>query len=98
MKKPTQIKIGPLCYDVHYPELEPDDMARINYKYAKIDVDGTMPEQAQKQSICHEIGHAILRARTFEAGNEQSPESLGDAILDVVQNNPVLIAWLVKKA
>ncbi len=96
MKKPKSIKIGPIKYKVEFKTLDSSDMAGINFKHAAIEVDKTMPEQGQKQSLCHEIAHGILRARILE-NNEVGVESLGDAILDVIQNNPSLGSWLVKK-
>jgi len=94
--KPSNITVGPSNYQIKFVKLDTDDMARISFKTGAIEIDSSMPEQTQKQSLCHEIGHAILRSRKLE-NDEVGVESLGDALIDVVQNNPAVIKWLTKK-
>jgi hypothetical protein len=96
MKKPTKVKLGPLLYKVNFKQLDSDDIAWISFKSSKMEIDNTIPLQHQRQAFLHEISHIILRTRDL-SNSEHGAESLGDFLLDFLQENSEVVSWLSER-
>lgn len=87
-----KIYIGPrgVGYDVRFRTLDENDLGIINYKHLQIDVDNTMPPAMQLRALMHEVAHGILWGLAIK-NNEGNTSSLGDALLQLIRDNPDLI-------
>ena len=101
---PSKVKIGPVAYAI---DGERDMVGsgdngeavwlngRFRSNHATITIDLGVDEQVARAVLVHEILHAILS----HAGRKRHPErvirALGYGVVDVLQRNPALVAYLV---
>ncbi len=90
--------VAPIQYDVILGDSnDPDDMGKINYKTGVINIyDNKMIIQATRQTICHEIGHAMLRPITNNS-DEAHADALGNALMLFLQDsrNKQIIEFII---
>jgi ssRNA-specific RNase YbeY (16S rRNA maturation enzyme) len=92
-----QIKIGPISYDVvEVSELASDAgmlHGDINFSKCRIRLDADDNAQRQHQTLWHEVLHGILHGAGIRDGHsEQQIEALAHGIIQVLQDNPLLVA------
>ena len=65
---------------------------------ATISIDGMMAEDAQRETVLHELVHAILALTGGHTGDERTDERIaqgvGVGMLSVLRANPQLVEWL----
>lgn len=100
---PGRVKIGPVVYEIHYEKnpvgADEDGKAvwlnwRCRINEASIMLDSTLADDMKPVVLLHETMHAILE----QAGVEDHPESLvkalGYGIVQMLRENPELVAYL----
>lgn len=96
MTLPTKIKIGPITYEVHEREgLATKDRERIldgeiRHGDCVILIEKSLAPQAQRQTIWHEVVHAILTQAGVRKQDENQVDVIAYGIMGVLQDNP----WL----
>lgn len=88
--KSNVIKFYGIEYDIIYKDKENDDnMGRVEYKKAIIEIDSTMKEDVQKMVLMHECTHIILAhlGETDLNNNESFVERLSNAIFRLMKDN-----------
>lgn len=67
---------------------------------ATLHVDGLMALDAQKETVLHEVAHAILALTGQTEGerkDERMAQAMGMGMLALLRANPELVAWLVER-
>jgi hypothetical protein len=99
VKPPKTIRIGPHEYRVR---LVPDSILEgagadgtCQPRRLVIALDGMQPPTQLADTLCHEIGHALLSTVKVEEELEESIcLSLGPALFALVRDNPALVDWI----
>lgn len=86
-----KIKVGGIYYDVEYKELLSESDTQLGwcrYDKARIEINNTVNEQVQEQTLIHELTHAIVR----EAGiddeiDEDNINKIGLILHQVLRDN-----------
>ncbi len=97
MKPPAFVHVGGLTYSLEFPdELEGDNsMGRCDPRTQTIQILGTLPDDGRKQTVIHEILHAIWAAYGVQKGGEERMAyQLEGPLLMLIRDNPKLVRWL----
>jgi len=104
MTLPTTIKVGGFFYSVQVvPYIgEADHRIQtgvIDYMTCEIKLLERDEWQSQRQTLLHEVIHAILTyCGHYEANsNEEMIDALGNGLYQVLRENPVLVACLLER-
>lgn len=107
--RPTTIRIGPFQYTVRWEAViyDCDDegvedrtlptlSARVEHVRLLIRIDKTMHVVVQRKSLLHEVIHACnwITGHQDAHNEEEWVRSLAFPLLDVLRDNPRLVAWL----
>lgn len=114
-ERPAGVTVGPSTYDISYDadELARRDKADRANRYGMADhgqlriiVEGTNPEDVVRETLCHEILHAVidvhgLAAHLDDRGSVDETEErivagLSPALLDTLRRNPAVAAYLIR--
>lgn len=105
---PSSVAIGPVDYSVQ-EDAEAIAQARLvhsDHRWAqttkhltRIDIDPAMSKSRKRETLLHECIHALIYEWNVNLGElpeEPLVESLGDAFLALIRDNPNLIKFLVE--
>lgn len=105
--KPKQIEIGPLVWKVDYDPVKIKESgyagagASFGLTFAsqlEILVDPDRPEQGIRDTLLHEVLHAVIWTAGIDLGDDDEEEiivgQLSTAILDVLRRNKALVRYL----
>lgn len=105
--KPKQIEIGPLVWKVDYDPVKIKEsgyaggggMFGVTFpSQLEICVDPDRPEQGIRETLLHEVLHAVIWTVGIDAGDDDEEEvlvaQLSTAILDVLRRNKALVRYL----
>lgn len=86
-----RVKIGGITYDIHYVEEIPNRDAYVGYCDSErsviyVQIKGTS-EQRQKQTLIHEITHAILYESGYNNHEEEMANRVGIVLYQVLKDN-----------
>lgn len=105
MKPPRFIHVGPYEYSVDQgtvavAALDAGDDGSCDFHDVRITVNPARPEQVQRDTLLHEVLHAIgaltgLRAELGDEAEERVVSRLGSALLDTLRRNPELVEYLL---
>jgi hypothetical protein len=105
VKPPRFIHVGPYEYSVHtdaaaVAELDSGDDGSCDFHDVRITVNPARPEQVQRDTLLHEVLHAIgaltgLRRDLGEEAEERVVERLSSNLLDTLRRNPELVEYLL---
>lgn len=103
-ERPTSITIGPLTWAIDYnaatlalaDKMERTDRIGVtSTRELLIRIDGDMPEPHVTETLHHELLHAILYTHGIRVPHEErTVAALSPTLLDTLQRNPALIAYL----
>jgi hypothetical protein len=86
-----KIKVGGIYYDVEYKELVSESNAQLGwcrYDKARIEINNTVNEQVQEQTLIHELTHAMFNEAGIDIENEEDVvNKLGLILHQVLQDN-----------
>lgn len=106
MKPPRFVKVGPYRYRIEFTaeELENSSYAECDLKKEVIRVRMTLSEGITRDTILHEIMHAVWDAFSvmtktdhLEDVEEHVIRHLSTGVLGVLRDNPRLVAYLTEK-
>ncbi|WP_303976783.1 hypothetical protein [Streptococcus danieliae] len=89
------VKIGGLTYTVSKkPDLQgrTGDWGHIVYKTQEIELDDSLSEQLENQTLIHEITHGILIEAGYTDHNEEQADRIGKILYQVLTDND--FSWL----
>lgn len=97
---PAKITIGTMEYSAEQViNLYSDSVAAngtVSFTYLKIKVDESLPECIKACVIWHEVFHALFYRAGLEPEKEEAiVRMLGYAVVEILRNNPALIAYTV---
>lgn len=110
-RRPEFVRIGPFTYAVTWPEhvLDVDTFgnddetlptlsARADHYALAIQVSSTLARPVQRKSLLHEVIHACnwISGHDDTSSEEQFVRALAFPLLDVLRDNPVLVAFLTE--
>lgn len=90
-----RVKIGGLIYVVSKkPDLQgrTGDWGHILYKTQEIELDDSLSEQLENQTLIHEITHGILVEAGYTDHNEEQADRIGKILYQVLTDND--FSWL----
>lgn len=100
---PSVIVVGAFHWRVRYVDFQEDFFGRTSPSHLEIDIDPSLPLDQLKETVLHEVMHACL----FVGNSGSSPgklvdddayiESSAPTLLEVLEQNPQLVAWLTQK-
>ena len=111
-ERPTYVDVGPHRYRVRFDEAHMDRErtkanesgldGQVTYSTATITIDPDGAPSYQREVLLHELLHAVL---SLTGGNHFPPKASVDdvltridgALLDTMQRNPHVVAWLVER-
>lgn len=86
-----QVKIGGITYDIHYVEEIPNRDTYVGYCDSERSViyvqTKGMSEQRQKQTLIHEMMHAILYESGYNDHEEELANRIGLVLYQVLKDN-----------
>ena len=109
--RPESLRIGPFTYTVAWPEhvLDVDKFgaedetletlsARVDHVSLTIFIASFMARAVQRKSLLHEVIHACnwISGHDDTSSEEQFVRALAFPLLDVLRDNPPLVAFLVE--
>ena len=100
---PSVIKVGPYHWHVRYVDFGAGEYARSYPKRLEIQLDPSLPVDQLKETVIHELLHTCLFIgnRGVSGGDDmglddQYIEATSATLLQVLRDNPELVAWLEK--
>ena len=94
-----KVKIGGICYDIEFKELESTDggvqLGWCDYAKSKLEINNhNVSEQKQKQTIIHELTHAIMHESGLDLGDDEERvvNHIGLILHQVLRDND--FSWL----
>lgn len=100
MSCPKKLTIGPFRYAVMVPSFLPDADGATNYSQRVIAVNGSLSEQSQRETLLHEVLHAVIDQTGFRNLEKEEEEklvaSLSPPLLSVLRSNPTFVSFLTE--
>ena len=94
-----KVKVGGICYNIEFKELESTDggvqLGWCDYAKSKIEINNhNVSEQKQKQTVIHEMTHAIMHEAGVGFGDDEERvvNHIGLILHQVLQDND--FSWL----
>lgn len=96
MSLPTQVKVGPIIYEVIEDETlrEKQLYGSIRFLESIIAILPDLPPVLQRIKLVHELIHAIKVDAGFDEHDERMVDALAFRLVQVVQDNPELAEYL----
>ena len=88
-----KIKVGGIAYDVEFKELDSTDGVQLgwcDYAKSKIEINNhNVSEQKQKQTVIHELTHAIMHEAGLDLGDDEEDvvNKVGLVLHQVLKDN-----------
>lgn len=86
-----KIKVGGIYYDIEYKELLSESDTQLGwcrYDKARIEINNTVNEQVQEQTLIHELTHAMFNEAGIDIENEEDVvNKMGLILHQVLQDN-----------
>lgn len=103
MRKPSTIRIGGREWKFRrrLPKSMPDESGLCHYEKAQIDIRSGQSPIDERDTVLHEVMHAILYCQGREYGEEVEEtyvRALATGLIATLQDNPQFAQWLSKRA
>lgn len=104
MNPPTSIKVGPFRFSVSLDGRRMSEVAvnrqrigQTDLIHGTIHIEPDMPEQHQRETLLHEVIHAVhyVVNAPEKMTQEEAVSNTAPMLLDVLQSNPDLVAYLL---
>lgn len=99
---PASVRIGPYKYSVAEVEIvSGDNWAYIAYESRSITIKAGLSDCAKRVALMHEVQHGVNELAGLSAGKhreETYTSSSAPILLDTLQRNPALVAFLLDGA
>ena len=95
------VTVGPITYEVKEVDEIREGSAvfdgMIYYNEARIEIAKELDPQFKRVVVMHEVAHALLK-HAGQANDEKLVTALGYALVDLIQQNPELVRYLMQGA
>lgn len=97
-KPPSKVQVGAIRYTIINEPLEGDAGETREY-FQRIAISTGMGPDAERDTMLHEVLHAIWRQTPFRQHDEEERiiQALAPALLDTLRRNPKLTAYLLER-
>lgn len=96
------VKVGPIVYRVKLVDDLRDGEHQfdgwIDYAAAKIEIVKGLNHEFERVVLLHEVMHAVLKQAGQASSDEKLVTALGYALVDLIQQNPELVRYLMQGA
>lgn len=97
--KPKKVNVGPFRYTIAWVEDLPESSGFTNMDHRIIGVAGSCDEQTQRETLLHEILHAVIDMTGLRGEDKDKEEklvaSISPVLYDVLRSNPTVVAYLL---
>lgn len=100
MKRPSRVRIFGRAFTIALSEADSPNLGQMFADEAKIEIRPDQEAYAEKDTLLHEVMHAIRHQQGYEDGGEVEESyvrSLATGVLGVLQDNPTFAKWLIAK-